>query len=31
MQTIKRYVQYQTVDEPVNYRFWGGNNDKAND
>jgi len=29
-QKIKRYVQYQTVDEPVNYRFWEGNNDKAN-
>ena len=29
-QTIKRYVQYQTVDEPVNYRFWENKNDKAN-
>jgi len=30
-QTIKRCVQYQTVDEPVNYRFWENRNDKAND
>jgi len=30
-QKIKRYVQYQTVDEPVNYRFWENRNDKAND
>lgn len=26
----KRYIQYRTVDEPVNYRFLENRNDKAN-